>query len=66
MNVIGYAVYQLALEAPITAAADEIHKCFFFHCFFGGMGLDVSSESRGRGFTRRIRLHFLRRIRGGI
>lgn len=50
MNVIGYAVYQLALEAPITVAADEIHKCFF-NCFFGGVGLDVSNESRGRGFT---------------
>ena len=39
MNVIGYAVYQLTLEAPITAAADEIHKCFFFTVFSEGWDL---------------------------
>ena len=34
----------LTLKAPITTAADDIHK-YFFHCFSEKTRLDVSSES---------------------
>ena len=34
----------LTLKAPITTAADDIHK-YFFHCFSEKIRLDVSSES---------------------
>ena len=34
----------LTLQAPITTAADDIHK-YFLHCFSEKMRLDVSSES---------------------
>ena len=34
----------LTLNAPITTAADDIHKYFFF-CFSEKIRLDVSSES---------------------
>ena len=37
----------LTLKAPITTAADGIHK-YFFHCFSEKIRLDVSSESSGR------------------
>ena len=35
---------QLTLKAPITTAADDIHK-YFFHSFSEKLRLDVSSES---------------------
>ena len=34
----------LTLKAPITTAADDIHK-YFFHCFSEKIRLDVASES---------------------
>ena len=37
----------LTLKAPITTAADDIHK-YFFHCFSEKIRLDVSSESSAR------------------
>ena len=37
----------LTLEAPITTAADDIHK-YFFHCFSEKIRPDVSSESSAR------------------
>ena len=37
----------LTLKAPITTAADDIHK-YFFHCFSEKIRLDVSSESFAR------------------
>ena len=37
----------LTLKAPITTAADDIHK-YFFHCFSEKISLDVSSESSAR------------------
>ena len=37
----------LTLKAPITTAADDIHK-YFFHCFLEKIRLDVSSESSAR------------------
>ena len=37
----------LTLEAPITTAADGIHK-YFFHCFAGKIRLDVSGESSAK------------------
>ena len=37
----------LTLKAPITTAADDIHKKFF-HCFSEKIRLDVSSESSAR------------------
>ena len=37
----------LTLKAPITTAADDIHK-YFFHCFSEKLRLDVSSESSAR------------------
>ena len=37
----------LTLKAPITTAADDIHK-IFFHCFSEKIRLDVSSESSAR------------------
>ena len=37
----------LTLKAPITTAADDIHKCFV-HCFSEEIRLDVSSESSAR------------------
>ena len=37
----------LALKAPITTAADDIHK-YFFHYFSEKIRLDVSSESSAR------------------
>ena len=36
----------LTLKAPITTAADDIHK--YFHCFSEKIRLDVSSESYAR------------------
>ena len=41
----------LTLKAPITTAADDIHK--YFHCFSEKIRLEVSSDSSasGRGFT---------------
>ena len=40
----------LTLKAPITTAADDIHKYFFigFHWFSEKIRLDVSSESSAR------------------
>ena len=38
---------RLRFKAPITAAADDIHK-YFFHCFSERIRLDVSSESSAR------------------
>ena len=40
----------LTVKAPITTAADDIHK-YFFIVFSEKIRLDVSSESSGRGFT---------------
>ena len=37
----------LTLKAPITTAADDIHK-YFFHCFSEKIRHDVSSESSAR------------------
>ena len=37
----------LTLKAPMTTAADDIHK-YFFHCFSEKIRLDVSSESSAR------------------
>ena len=37
----------LTLKAPITTAADDIHK-YFFYCFSEKIGLDVSCESSAR------------------
>ena len=37
----------LTLKAPITTAADDIHK-YFFHCFSEKIRLDVSSELSAR------------------
>ena len=37
----------LTLKAPVTTAADDIHK-IFFHCFSEKITLDVSSESSAR------------------
>ena len=37
----------LTLKVPITTAADDIHK-FFFYCFSEKIRLDVSSESSAR------------------
>ena len=37
----------LILKAPITTAADDLHK-YFFHCFSEKIRLDVSSESSPR------------------
>ena len=34
----------LTIKAPITTAADNIHK-YFFHCFSEKIRLDVLSES---------------------
>ena len=34
-------------KAPITTAADDLHK-YFFHCFSEKIWLDVSSESSAR------------------
>ena len=36
----------LSLKAPVTTAADDIHK--YFHCFSEKIKLDVSSESSAR------------------
>ena len=36
----------LTLKAPITTAADDIHK--YFHCFSEKIRLDISSESSAR------------------
>ena len=36
----------LTLKAPITTAADDIHK--YFYCFSEKISLDVSSESSAR------------------
>ena len=38
--------HKLTLKAPITTAADDIHK--FFHCFSEKIRLDVSSDSSAR------------------
>ena len=38
----------LTLKAPITTAADDIHKYFFIVFFSEKIGLDVSSESSAR------------------
>ena len=37
----------LTLRAPITTAADDIHK-YFFHCFSEKIRHDVSSESSAK------------------
>ena len=37
----------LTLRAPVTTAADDIHK-YIFHCFSEKIRLDVSSESSAR------------------
>ena len=37
----------LTLKAPITTAADDIHK-YFFLCFSEKIRLDISSESSAR------------------
>ena len=42
----------LTRKAPITTAADDIHKCFIFCCFSEKIRLDVSSE-----FSARQRIH---------
>ena len=52
-SVYSVYIYQLTLKAPITTAADDIHK-YFFHCFSEKMRLDVSSESSAR---QRQRIH---------
>ena len=41
------SLYHLTLKAPITTAADDIHK-YFFHCFSEKIRFDVSSESSAR------------------
>ena len=46
-----HAVHTVTLKAPITTAADDIHK-YFFHCFSEKTRLDVSSE-----FSARQRIH---------
>ena len=38
---------KLTLKAPITTAADDIHK-YFFLCFSGKIRLEFSSESSAR------------------
>ena len=37
----------ITLKAPITTAADDIHK-YFFHCFSEKIRLDISCESSAR------------------
>ena len=48
MNCIVYFLVSfhktLTLKAPVTTAADDIHK-YFFHCFSEKITLYVSSES---------------------
>ena len=41
-------VYIITLKAPITTAADDIHKYFFFFFFSEKIRFDVSSESSAR------------------
>ena len=41
-----YRFALLSLKAPITTAADDIHK--YFYCFQEEIRLDVSSESSAR------------------
>ena len=40
---LGTRQSKLTLKAPITTAADDIHK-YFFHCFSEKIRFDVSSE----------------------
>ena len=52
----------LALKAPITTAADDIHQ-YFFHCFSENIRLDVSSESSvGQRKYMKINPYFLRLV----
>ena len=44
---MGINWFDLTIKAPITTAADNIHK-FYFHCFSEKIRLDVSSESSAR------------------
>ena len=39
-----WETFTLTLKAPITTAADDIHK-YFFHCFSEKIRLDVLCES---------------------
>ena len=43
---LSWKFHILTLKAPITTAADDIHK--FFHCFSEKIRFDVSSESSAR------------------
>ena len=44
-----FKIRLLTLKAPITTAADNIHKYIvFFHCFSVKIRLNVSSESSAR------------------
>ena len=43
------------LKAPVTTAAEDIHK-YFFHCFSVKIRLDVSSESSASFARQRIHL----------
>ena len=45
---MAYFELRLTLKAPITTAADDIHKYFFIVFFFRKIRLDVSSESSAR------------------
>ena len=55
-------VKRLTLKAPITTAADNIHKNF--HCFSENIRLDVSSESSARQrIHMKIKPYFLLKIK---
>ena len=53
----------LTLKAPITTAADNIHK-YFFHCFSEKIRLDFSSEFSARQRIHiKIKPYFLQKIK---
>ena len=47
MNLVLLLIICLTFKAPITTAADDIHK-YFFNVFSVKIRLDVSSESSAR------------------